>query len=97
MILLKRILNWLSLQGNKTQHLSVNTFIKHSEEAVHNHVPTVGFNFVPGPGQHYLNYKGKHLLVQRIREQQMVDFNSGKPFEKVLFTGLGRDARLLSI
>ncbi len=49
------------------------------------------YNFVPGPGQHFMFYQGKLLLVQRTREQQMVELNSGKPWEKVEFTAIGRN------
>jgi mitochondrial chaperone BCS1 len=78
------VLNWLSIQsGARTQHLSVETITK----------PAAGtsFRLVHGPGQHLLNYNGRYILVQRTREQQMVDLNSGKPWEKVVFTSYGRD------
>lgn len=81
------MLQWLSMHGGaRTQHLSVETAFK----------PTVGntgnmtFDLVPGPGQHFMNYNGRLMLVQRIREQSMVDLNTGKPWEKVLFTSYGR-------
>jgi len=80
------VLRWLTVKGSKTQHLSVQT----------SYLPKAGnftamnFEFVPGPGQHLLAYNGKFMLVQRIREQQL-DFNTGKPWEKVQFTYVGRD------
>lgn len=83
------VLRWLTLKGSKTQHLSVQT----------TYLPKAGnfasmnFEFVPGPGQHFLNYRGNFMLVQRIREQQL-DFNTGKPWEKIQFTYIGKNTRL---
>ncbi len=34
------------------------------------------------------------MLIQRIREQQMMDLNTGKPWEKVEFTALGQDTTI---
>lgn len=36
----------------------------------------IAINFVPGPGQHILKYKGYYLYIQRTREQQMVQKNA---------------------
>lgn len=80
------VLQWLTAKGTTTQHLSVETSIK-----ARNNGASVAFDLVPGPGQHLMNYKGKFMLVQRVREQQMPDLNSGKPWEKVVFTSVGRD------
>lgn len=83
------ILQWLTAQGRKTQHLSVDTIMQSSSGKV-----STSFSFVPGPGFHFIRYGGTFLGVQRIREQQMVDFNSGKPWEKVQFTGFGRNTKI---
>ncbi len=81
------VLQWLSLHGGaRTQHLSVETTFK----PMLGNAANMTFDLVPGPGQHFLNYKGRFMLVQRIREQSMVDLNTGKPWEKVLFTSYGR-------
>lgn len=80
------VLQWLYSQGTRTQHLSVETSLKPSSSTS----GSISYNFVPGPGQHLINYRGKYLLVQRVREQQMVDLNSGKPWEKLVFTSYGR-------
>lgn len=81
------MLQWLASQGRRTQHLSVDTVVS-SRGGAH---AQMKFDFVPGPGQHFLRYKGTYLSVQRIREQSMMDLNSGKPWEKILFLSVGSD------
>jgi mitochondrial chaperone BCS1 len=83
------VLRWLTLRGGKNQHLSVQT--TYLPKA--GNLSAMNFEFVPGPGQHILTHKGNMMLVQRIREQQL-DFNTGKPWEKVQFTYLGRNTKL---
>lgn len=80
------VLQWLYSRGNMTQHLSVETTTRQSA----NNTSNVKIDFVPGTGRHFLNYKGRFMIVQRIREQQMLDLNSGKPWEKIQFTSFGR-------
>jgi chaperone BCS1 len=81
------VLQWLALKGTRTQHLSVETLIKSTQ----GNKTGVSFDLVPGPGQHLLQYSKRIFLVQRVREQSMVDLNSGKPWEKVLFTTFGKN------
>lgn len=81
------VLQWLAIKGTRTQHLSVETIMK----ATQGKQAGISFDLVPGPGQHLLQYSGRIFLVQRVREQQMVDLNSGKPWEKVLFTTFGKN------
>ncbi|KAJ1432798.1 mitochondrial chaperone BCS1 [Ochromonadaceae sp. CCMP2298] len=80
------VLRWLTQRGGRTQHLSVQT--SYLQRA--GNLSSMSFEFVPGPGQHLLTYRGYFMLVQRIREQQL-DFSTGKPWEKVQFTFVGRD------
>eukprot|EP01032_Pedospumella_encystans_P020968 gene20968-23805_t len=54
---------------------------------------SMNFEFVPGPGQHIIRYKNNFMLVQRFREQQL-DFNTGKPWEKIQFTFFGKNTQL---
>lgn len=61
------VLQWLTAQGKKSQHLSVETALR----PISSGNRTV-FGFVPGPGQHFIQYKGSFIVVQRFREQQMV-------------------------
>jgi len=81
------VLQWLASQGKRTQHLSVETSLRPTRAGSISSL----FGFVPGPGQHFISYKGKFMSVQRIREQNMLDLQSGKPWEKVQFIGLGND------
>jgi chaperone BCS1 len=83
------VLRWLTLRGTKTQHLSVQT----SYQQKAGNFAIMNFEFVPGPGQHVLRYRNNFMLVQRIREQQL-DFNTGKPWEKVQFTFIGQNTQL---
>lgn len=85
------VLQWLSHQKFRNQHLSVETAFKTRANGA-----TTMFDLVPGPGNHFLTYRGKILNVQRIREPQMVDLNSGKPWEKVQFIGFGRDTTVFN-
>jgi chaperone BCS1 len=80
------VLQWLALKGTRTQHLSVETMLRSTQ----GNKAAISFDLVPGPGQHLLQYAGRIFLVQRMREQQMLDLNSGKPWEKILFTTIGK-------
>lgn len=51
------ILQWITLQGTKTQHLSVETLLK----STNNHNTNTIFNLVPGPGNHFIFYRN-HIL-----------------------------------
>lgn len=87
------VLQWITARGSKTQHLSVETSFK----------PTTGragnmrFDLVPGPGRHFIYFKGHFLFVERSRESQMLDMNSGKPWEKVEFTAVGRNTNIFNM
>jgi chaperone BCS1 len=99
------VLQWLALQGKKTQHLSVETSLrpmtkrspkKSSVDDKSTQKATSYssiFSYVPGPGQHFLNYGGQFIAIQRFREQQMVDLNTGKPWEKIQFLSFGRSTK----
>jgi mitochondrial chaperone BCS1 len=84
------VLHWLTARGSRTQHLSVETTLKSTLSGGTN----TRFGFVPGPGFHLIWYKNHFLGVQRLREQQMVDLNTGKPWEKVQFMGIGRNTEI---
>lgn len=92
------VLQWLAAQsGARTQHLSVETISLPTSKSTTNTISQtgqIGFSLVHGPGQHLLRFQDKFVLVQRTREQQMVDLNSGKPWEKVVFTSYGRDVSI---
>ena len=77
------VLQWLNSHGRRTQHLSVNTVAKEHNK--------LGFDLVPGPGKHLINYQGRYFLVERAREHQTVNMTSGTPWEKVTLSSFGRD------
>lgn len=54
------------------------------------------FEFIPSPGTHFLRYKRNWIRVERNREKQMLDLNTGVPFESVTLTTIGRQHRLYS-
>jgi len=84
------ILNWISSQGRRTQHLSVNTVFKKLTDGS----SSMLFDFVPGPGRHLIWYNSRIISIERHRETQMLDFNSGTPWEKVTLTSIGRDVSM---
>jgi len=49
------------------------------------------FDYVPSPGIHWIVYKNNLVRVQRDREKSAIDLQSGKPFETVTLTAVGRD------
>uniref|UniRef100_A0A6I8MZY8 Mitochondrial chaperone BCS1 n=1 Tax=Ornithorhynchus anatinus TaxID=9258 RepID=A0A6I8MZY8_ORNAN len=84
------LLNWLSRQATRTQHLSVETaYLQHEGGRV-----STRFNFVPSPGSHFIWYQRKWIQVERNREKQMVDLNTGSPWESVTLTALGTDRQI---
>jgi chaperone BCS1 len=55
---------------------------------------TAEFSLVPGPGTHYFRYKQAWFQVKRERASNMLDLNSGTPWETVTLTTLSRDRDL---
>ena len=51
------ILQWIVTQGRHTQHLSVETILK----TTNNHNMNTIFNLIPGPGNHFIFYKNNIL------------------------------------
>eukprot|EP00300_Choanocystis_sp_HF-7_P029380 c3616_g1_i1.p1 GENE.c3616_g1_i1~~c3616_g1_i1.p1 ORF type:complete len:367 (-),score=54.38 c3616_g1_i1:739-1839(-) len=81
------VLSWLNSQA-RTQHLSVQTQIKQ----LSNGANSTEFSFVPSPGRHFFFHRSRLVMVDRAREKQMMDLQSGAPFESVVLTMLGRDS-----
>ena len=81
------LLQWITANAERAQHLSVETTYQQLETGK---VKT-RFHFVPSPGVHYFWYRGRLIKVERSREKQMVDLHSGSPWETVTLTSLGRD------
>ncbi|OBA27802.1 hypothetical protein HANVADRAFT_55367 [Hanseniaspora valbyensis NRRL Y-1626] len=84
-------LQWVGKYPNRSsRQLSVETsFQQHDNGSV-----TTNFQFVPGPGRHFIKYKGAYMLIRRERSGKMVDMTSGSPFETVTLTTLYRDRNL---
>ncbi|XP_036611214.1 mitochondrial chaperone BCS1 isoform X2 [Trichosurus vulpecula] len=84
------LLSWLARHGSRTQHLSVETsYLQHESGHI-----TTKFDFVPSPGNHFIWYQGKWIRVERNREKQMIDLQTGTPWESVTFTALGTDRKI---
>lgn len=84
------LLQWISVRGTRTQHLSVETTFSQSETGKVN----TKFDFVPSPGSHFFSYKRNWIRVDRHREKQMIDLHRGAPWESVTLTALGRNREL---
>ena len=84
------VLQWLTDQAQHTslgQHLSVQTVVK----KLANGRTTTLFEFLPSTGTHIVQYNGRLVMVDRVREQQTVDLQTGQPWEAV---SLGRSLTL---
>jgi len=82
------VLQWISARAAvNTRHLSVET----SYQQFENGRTESRFDYVPSPGVHWIMYKNNLVRVQRDREKSAVDLQSGKPFETVTLTAVGRD------
>lgn len=84
------LLSWLTRHSTRTQHLSVETsYLQHESGRI-----STKFEFVPSPGNHFIWYQGKWIRVERSREMQMIDLQTGTPWESVTFTALGTDRKV---
>ncbi|KAI1237264.1 hypothetical protein IHE44_0014525 [Lamprotornis superbus] len=84
------LLNWVSHHAKHTQHLSVETsYLQHESGRV-----STKFDFVPSLGNHFIWYRRKWIRIERSRETQMLDLNTGTPWESVTFTALGTDREI---
>lgn len=84
------LLQWIAQNAQKTQHLSVETTFHQRE----NGSISTQFDFVPSPGDHFFRFRNTWIRVERTREKQIVDLNTGKPWETVQLTALGRNRKL---
>ena len=81
------LLQWISSHGTRTQHLSVETTFSQSDMGK----VSTQFDFIPSPGTHFFRYNGTWIRVERTREKQMVDLQTGTPWESVTLTAIGRN------
>ena len=84
------LLQWITDNTSRAQHLSVETsFHQHENGKI-----DTRFEFVPSPGVHFFWYHGSLFRVERSREKQMVDLHSGTPWETVTLTTIGRNRQI---
>ncbi len=79
------LLHWISARGTRTQHMSCQTTFNQNDTGK----ITTSFDFVPSPGTHFFGYKGNWIRVERTREKQMMDLQTGVPWEAVTLTAIG--------
>ncbi|QLG72077.1 hypothetical protein HG535_0C04310 [Zygotorulaspora mrakii] len=86
-------LQWMSKYPQRvSKHLSVRTnYVQHDNGSV-----TTKFSLVPGPGNHWIRYRGAFLMIKRERSSKMLDLTNGSPFETVTLTTLYRDRHLFN-
>ncbi|XP_046567147.1 mitochondrial chaperone BCS1-like [Haliotis rubra] len=84
------LLQWISTHGTRTQHLSVQTTFNQTETGK----VSTQFDFVPSPGSHFFRYGNNWIRVERNREKQMLDLQTGVPFETVTLTSVGRNREM---
>ena len=74
------------------QHMTVDTVT----QRLANGQTRTRFEFTPCPGRHVLWYEGRLLVVDRMREQQTVDLQTGQPWECVKLTAIGQSRSLFA-
>ena len=79
------LLQWITLNARKAQHLSVETTFHQNDTGKIN----TKFDFIPSPGTHFFSYKNHWIRVERSREKGMLDLHTGTPWETVTLTSLG--------
>ncbi|XP_046857883.1 mitochondrial chaperone BCS1-like [Xenia sp. Carnegie-2017] len=84
------LLQWITLNARKAQHLSVETTFHQNDTGKIN----TKFDFIPSPGTHFFNYKNHWIRVERSREKGMLDLHMGTPWETVTLTSLGWNREL---
>ena len=86
-------LEWMSNYPKRSsRYLSVQTTYKqHNNGSV-----TTKFDLVPGPGRHFIRYKGAIMAIKRERSGRLMDLTNGTPFETVTLTTLYRDRHIFT-
>lgn len=86
-------LQWMSNHPHRiSKHLSVRTtYIQHDNGSA-----STKFSLVPGPGNHWIRYKGAFIRITRERSGKMIDLTNGSPYETVTLTTLYRDKHLFN-
>ncbi|XP_014676469.1 PREDICTED: mitochondrial chaperone BCS1-like [Priapulus caudatus] len=84
------LLQWIAVHSQRSQHLSVATTFRQRDDGS----IVTRFAYVPSPGDHFFRYGNTWIRVERTREKQIVDLQTGSPFESVQLTALGRSSAL---
>ncbi|CCK68852.1 bifunctional AAA family ATPase chaperone/translocase BCS1 KNAG_0B04170 [Huiozyma naganishii CBS 8797] len=84
-------LDWMARYPKRvSKHLSVRTnYIQHDNGAI-----STKFSLVPGPGSHWIWYRGALIAIKRERSGRMIDLVNSSPYETVTLTTLYRDRHL---
>lgn len=84
-------LTWMGRYPRRvSKHLSVRTqYLQHDNGAI-----STRFSLVPGPGTHWLFYKGAIISIKRERSGRMIDLVNSSPYETIKLTTLYRDRHL---
>jgi chaperone BCS1 len=85
------LMEWLSnREGYRTQHTSIETsFVQYENGEISSRV-----QFLPSPGTHFFKYKSTWIKVERSREKNVVDINSGSLWETLTLTTLGQSRKI---
>ncbi|EPQ26424.1 uncharacterized protein PFL1_06072 [Pseudozyma flocculosa PF-1] len=81
----------LSVETSYKPHSSAN-----AQNAGHAERGQASFSLVPGPGTHWLRYRGTWMRLQRERDGKMVDLSTGAPWETVTLTTLFTQSHLFA-
>ena len=84
------LLQWITSRGTRTQHLGVETTFHQNETGK----ISTRFDFIPSTGTHFFFYGRTWIRVERTREKQMMDMQTGVPWESVTLTAFGRNRNL---
>lgn len=83
------VLQWINAHKktvhSRSQHTGVETTFKRLESGQ----ISTQFDFVPSPGRHFIKFRGNWIQVVRERNENMIDLNSGTPWETVTLTAIG--------
>ncbi|PHJ15196.1 bcs1 family isoform 9, partial [Cystoisospora suis] len=85
------VMQWLVQRGRMSHHLGVCTeYCKDSAGNVE-----ALFNFVPSPGRHVLRYKKSFVVVERSRSGEILDLQTGTPWETLTLHTLSLQRHIL--
>lgn len=94
------LLRYLAAQSVENRHMSLETSLQAESIGTAEFSPSGSvrprFSFLPSTGTHFINFRGKLILVRREREKMSVDTITGKQIETLTLTTIGRSLSLFS-